>query len=58
MADRRVTMPTSGAGITRYFEDYRSKIEFKPSHVIILTIAVIAIVMLLHYMGPRILGLA
>ncbi|MFH1071932.1 MAG: preprotein translocase subunit Sec61beta [Nanoarchaeota archaeon] len=44
----RITMPTSSAGITRYFDDYKSKIEFKPTHVIVLVVVVIIIEILLH----------
>ncbi len=47
----RVQMPSSGAGITRYFDDYKSKIEFKPEHVIILAILIIVIIVVLHLAG-------
>jgi preprotein translocase subunit Sec61beta len=55
--DNRITMPTSTAGITRYFDDYKSKIEFKPGHVIILAVVVIIITVLLHIYGLSWLGL-
>jgi len=57
MAKDKIQMPTSTAGITRYFEDYHSKIEFKPGHVIILTILVMVIIIILHLYGGAILGL-
>ncbi len=50
-------MPSSTAGITRYFDDYKSKIEFKPGHIIILTILVIVIILVLHMYGQGWLGL-
>ncbi len=50
-SSNKITMPSSGAGITRYFSDYRSKVEFQPGHVIILAIVVILLVMLLHTYG-------
>jgi len=50
-------MPSSGAGITRYFDDYKSKIEFKPGHVIVMTIIVMIVVILLHIYGQGILGM-
>ncbi|MBD3203897.1 preprotein translocase subunit Sec61beta [Candidatus Woesearchaeota archaeon] len=53
----KISMPSSGAGITRYFDEYKSKIEFQPGHVIILTVIVILIVALLHLYGQRILNL-
>lgn len=52
MARDRLTMPSSGAGITRYFEDYKSKIEFSPQHIIFLSVLVILIELLLFYFNP------
>ena len=49
--NNKVNMPSSGAGITRYFDDYRSKIEFKPGHIIVLVCIVIVIELILHSMG-------
>ncbi len=57
MSKDRVTMPSSGAGLTRYFDEYKSKIEFKPEHIIILVIIVIIIEILLHLQGTKWLGL-
>lgn len=42
MADK-IQMPSSGGGIVRYFDDYKSKIEFKPSYIIIFIVIVILI---------------
>ncbi len=53
----KVSMPTSTAGITRYFDDYKSKIEFKPGHIIILVCIVIIIELVLHTAGAGWLGL-
>ncbi|MBW2973229.1 preprotein translocase subunit Sec61beta [Candidatus Woesearchaeota archaeon] len=58
MADKKVHMPTSTAGLTRYFEDYKSKLEFKPGHVIILSVLVILITIILHIYGNSLLGLS
>jgi preprotein translocase subunit Sec61beta len=57
MAQDKINMPSSTAGITRYFDDYKSKIEFKPGHIIILCLVVIALSLLLHAYGNSILGL-
>ena len=57
MADKKVQMPTSTAGLTRYFEDYKSKLEFKPGIVIILAVIVILITIILHYYGGALLGI-
>ncbi|MFH1588940.1 MAG: preprotein translocase subunit Sec61beta [archaeon] len=44
----KISMPSSTAGITRYFDDYKSKIEFKPQYIIVLVIIVILIEIFLH----------
>lgn len=43
----KINMPSSGAGITQYFDDYKSKITFQPIHIIIFAIVVILIELLL-----------
>jgi preprotein translocase subunit Sec61beta len=58
MADEKISMPSSGAGLTRYFDDYKSKIELRPEHVIILIIVVILIELLLNWQGSAWFGLA
>ena len=56
MAKDKVNMPMSTAGITRYFEEYHSKIEFKPGHVLIFSIIIMLIVVALHIWGSTALG--
>ena len=53
----RISMPKSTAGITQFFEDYKSKIEFKPGHVIVLIVIVIIIELILHAFGNSWLGI-
>ena len=50
-------MPTSTAGLTRYFEDYKSKLEFKPGTVIILAVLVVLVTIILHIYGNSLLGI-
>ena len=50
MASDKVQMPSSGGGLVRYFDDYKSKIEISPI-VIIVIIALIAIVEILLHKG-------
>ena len=54
----KISMPMSTAGITRYFDEYKSKIEFKPGHIIILIIAIIVIEAVLHLYGNSWFGLS
>lgn len=51
MAQERVQMPSSGGGLVRYFEDYKSKIEFKPSYVVAAIVLIIILEFLLHNSG-------
>jgi len=55
--DNKIHIPSSGGGLVRYFDEYRSKILFKPGHVIILCIIVIIIEIFLHLQGNNFLGL-
>lgn len=57
MAKDKISMPTSTAGITRYFDDYHSKITFKPEYIIVLVVVVVAIIILLHKYGAAWFGL-
>jgi preprotein translocase subunit Sec61beta len=58
MAQNKVNMPMSTAGITQYWSDSKSKIEIRPGHVIILCGLVCLIVIFLNaYFGAS-FGLA
>ncbi|MBT3463941.1 preprotein translocase subunit Sec61beta [archaeon] len=56
MAKNKINMPTSSAGITRYFDDYKSKIEFKPGHIVFLAIFVMLFVIALNIWGASLFG--
>ena len=51
MSNDKIQMPSSGAGLTRYFDDYHSKVELKPQHVIILIVLVMLIELVLNWQG-------
>ena len=55
--DDKISMPSSTAGITRYFDDYKSKIEFKPGHIIILISIIIILEIILKVYGASMFGL-
>jgi len=57
MPQDRIQLPSGMGGLVRYFDEYKSKIEFKPGHIIILCIAVIIIMILLYSFGAQLLGL-
>ena len=54
MAKDNIRLPSGMGGLVRYFDEYKSKIEFKPGHIILL---VIIIEILLHTQGKAIFGL-
>ncbi len=58
MADNKVSMPSGMGGLIRYFDEYKSKIQLKPGHIIVIVIIVILIEILLHWQGYAMLGLA
>jgi len=41
MADNRINIPSGIGGLTRYFDDYTTKIMLKPEYVIALIILVV-----------------
>ena len=57
MAQNKVRLPSGSGGITRYFDDYQSRIQFKPGLVIVLVVIVIIIEIILHIMGGTSFGI-
>jgi preprotein translocase subunit Sec61beta len=57
MANDRISMPQGMGGLVRYFDEYKSKIKFKPGHIIVLCFVVIAIMIFLYSYGNRLVGL-
>ncbi len=56
MADNRITLPSSSGGLVRYFDEYKSRIEFKPGYVILFIVLVIILELILHAQSSRFLG--
>ena len=57
MGQDKISMPSGMGGLVRYFDEYKSKIEFKPGHIIILCILVIVIMIVLYTYGNSWLGI-
>jgi preprotein translocase subunit Sec61beta len=57
MANDRMYLPQSGGGIIRYFDEYKSKLEFRPQHIILMIIVVVVLEIILHAYGYSLLGL-
>ena len=49
--DNKIRLPSGQGGLTRYFDEYKSKIEFSPSAVVVLAIVIMTLILLLHYFG-------
>ncbi len=50
-------MPSGMGGLVRYFDEYKSKIKFKPGHIIVLCVVIIIVMIFLYSYGNRMLGL-
>jgi|TARA_Y100000310_G_scaffold167856_1_gene167786 preprotein translocase subunit Sec61beta len=57
MAKDKISMPSGMGGLVRYFDEYASKIRFKPGHIIVLSVVVIIIMFILYAFGNSILGI-
>ena len=57
MARDKISMPSGMGGLVRYFDEYRSKIEFKPGQIIVLCVIVIVIMIFLYTYGSRMFGI-
>lgn len=57
MADKKISMPSGMGGLVRYFDEYRSKIEIKPGHIVIMGILLVIVLALLHLWGGKLLGM-
>jgi len=51
MADNKIQMPSSGGGLVRYFDDFKSKIEIKPLYVLIIIAVIIIVELYLYKVG-------
>jgi len=54
--DNRIRLPSGQGGLTRYFDEYKSKVEISPGAVIVLSIVVMIVIILLHYFGGGLLN--
>ena len=51
MPQDKISMPASMGGLVRYFDEYKSRIEFDPGHIIVLAIVIIVLEIVLHVSG-------
>lgn len=51
MAKNQMRMPSGTAGITQYYDEYKSALSIRPEHVIVLTALVGILVIAMHLIG-------
>ena len=56
MAKDKTTLPPSGAGLMRFFDEDTKAIKVSPKGVIAVTLVLIAFEVFLHIFGPSIFG--
>ena len=49
MAEEKLSMPSSFGGLTRYFDEYKSALQFKPGYVIVAIVVVILFEIAIRY---------
>ena len=54
--DNRIRLPSGQGGLTRYFDEYKSKIEFSPGAVIVMCVVMIILIILLNQFGGQFFG--
>lgn len=57
MADDKIRLPSSTAGLTQYSEVSISDWQLKPGYVIVAGVGIALIILFLHIYGARILGI-
>ncbi len=45
--DGKINMPSGMGGLMRYFDEYKSKLQLKPTHVVILIVLFILLITLI-----------
>ncbi len=51
MAQDKINLPSSGGGLLRYFEDYKSRLEIKPMVIVTIIVLIIVIELYLYKFG-------
>ncbi|MFH0798313.1 MAG: preprotein translocase subunit Sec61beta [Candidatus Woesearchaeota archaeon] len=53
MSDKnKISLPSTGGGIVRYFDESKSKFTIKPTYVLVIIGVVILLSLLLHKLKP------
>ncbi|MDP3990059.1 MAG: preprotein translocase subunit Sec61beta [archaeon] len=52
--DNQIRLPSGQGGLTRFSDEFKSRIELSPKAVMILVFVVLLLVLILHQIGGRI----
>ncbi len=48
---KQVSLPSSTAGLVRYFDDYKESIVFKPEHILVFITVIIVVELVLKHLA-------
>ncbi|MBT4605052.1 preprotein translocase subunit Sec61beta [archaeon] len=54
--DNKVHMPSGQGGLTRYFDESSSKMQFSPHMIVVASIVIFVLLIILHVVGNRFFG--
>ena len=55
--NEKINMPSGIGGLVRYFDEYKSKIVFKPGTILIAILIIIVLMVVLHRLGGNFVGI-
>ncbi len=50
--DNKLRMPSSGGGLIRYYDEYKSRLQINPWYVITAIIVIAILILVLHKTNP------
>ncbi|MDP3734222.1 MAG: preprotein translocase subunit Sec61beta [Nanoarchaeota archaeon] len=53
--DNKIRLPSGQGGLTRFSDEFKSRIELSPATVVVLCVIVMIIIILLHQFGGSLL---
>jgi preprotein translocase subunit Sec61beta len=55
MVSDKLRLPSGGGGLVRYFDEYKSKFEIRPIHVVLSIILIVLLEIVLHLAASSLL---
>ncbi|MBT4538662.1 preprotein translocase subunit Sec61beta [Candidatus Woesearchaeota archaeon] len=54
--DNKIRMPSGQGGLTRYYDEYKSRLEISPMTVVVVCVAIMVIILFLYMFGSAWIG--